>query len=590
MKAAMKRWVGRVPDLGDVIARFPVAVGMMAIFTIIIIFFDNFGSNEPLGRMLAGLIIGAYLAFCITIAREARGQSRLIPVQVLAALICAVLAWFSKELRINLPMAIGAVLLILGNMVLWKKSRDNLHIWDFTHKIWTGAVFATLGSIIFTLGVFAIQAALKSLFGLRINDLTEHLILPIGLGFLAPLYWLSTAPKTDESYQELHDNPSFVSKAVAFMGTWLLSPLTLIYALILIAYGFKIVLAGSLPKGEIAQLTTPFLIIGTLTWLLLEPPFIKTKALANLFRKLWFPLSLPVAILLAISIAVRIGEYGFTPERIALLMAVIWSLGLGAWFTFGPKTKRDIRFVPGFAAVLLVMGAFGAELLSAQNQKSRAISGMKAAGIMTDMGVIKRKEDIDITDTLAAGKAKGSLAYLARQDEKALINRLFNDAENVPEFGKYNTADLYERLRLTDIALDTGRYQTRSINYEAEDKVMDIAGYEKLYGPFSYYARSATRKVELFSKDGFLISGEGHDLSFAQNDMVKATFNIQNFIETLAISDGKYRIKDDVIAALDQDEQKIVIRVTSIGNWKDDAREGDEDNITFGFYVLTKGL
>jgi hypothetical protein len=577
MKTGLKRWGGRVPDLGDVIARFPVAVGIMAIFTIIIIFFDNFGSNEPLGRMLAGLIVGAYLAFCIAIAREAQGQSRLIPVQILAALICAVLAWFSKELRINLPMAIGAVLLILGNMVLWKKSRDNLHIWDFTHKIWTGAVFA-------------IQAALKSLFGLRINDLTEHLILPIGLGFLAPLYWLSTAPKTDESYQELHDNPGFVSKAVAFMGTWLLSPLTLIYALILIAYGFKIVLAGSLPKGEIAQLTTPFLIIGTLTWLLLEPPFIKAKALANLFRKLWFPLSIPAAILLAISIAVRIGEYGFTPERIALLMAVIWSLGLGAWFTFGPKAKRDIRFVPAFAAVLLVIGAFGAELLSAHNQKSRAISGMKAAGIMTDMGVIKRKEDINIMDTLAAGKAKGSLAYLARQDEKALMNRLFNDAENVPEFGKYNTADLYERLRLTDIALDTSRYQTRSINYEAENKIMDIAGYEKLYGPFSYYARSATRKVILFSKDGFLISGEGHDLSFVQNDMVKATFNIQDFIENLAVSDGTYRIKDEVIAALDQDGQKIVIRVTSIGNWKDDANGSDEDNITFGFYILTKGL
>jgi len=86
---------------------------------------------------------------------------------------------------------------------------------------------------------------------------------------------------------------------VLFMGTWLLSPLTLIYALILIAYGFKIVLAGSLPKGEIAQLTTPFLIIGTLTWLLL---------------------SIPAAILLAISIAVRIDEYGFTTERIALLI------------------------------------------------------------------------------------------------------------------------------------------------------------------------------------------------------------------------------------------------------------------------------
>jgi len=119
---------------------------------------------------------------------------------------------------------------------------------------------------------------------------------------------------------------------------------------------------------------------------------------------------------------------------------------------------------------------------------------------------------------------------------------------------------------------------------------MQIAGYEKLYGPFSYYDLSDTGKVELFSKDGFSISGEGYDLSFVQNDKVKATFNTQDFIENLYVSDGTYRIKDDVIAVLDQDEQKIVIRVISISNWKDDANGSDEYNITFGFYVLTKGF
>ena len=160
----------------------------------------------------------------------------------------------------------------------------------------------------------------------------------------------------DEPYDELIDNPGFVSKAVAFLGTWLLSPLTLIYAVILLAYAIKVLVAGALPKGEIAQLTTPFLLIGTLTWLVLEPPFIKEKALAKLFRKVWFPISIPAAIMLAIAVFVRVGEYGFTPERVLLMLIVSWSLGLGFWFAFGPDDKRDIRIIPGFGAALLFIG------------------------------------------------------------------------------------------------------------------------------------------------------------------------------------------------------------------------------------------
>ena len=110
MKASLNRWFGRAPDISAVVTRFPIAVALMAIFTLIIIVFDNFGDNEPLGRMLAGLIIGAYLAFCITIAREAKSKSPAYFLQIGLAILLAVITWFSKELRFNLPMAIGAVL------------------------------------------------------------------------------------------------------------------------------------------------------------------------------------------------------------------------------------------------------------------------------------------------------------------------------------------------------------------------------------------------------------------------------------------------------------------------------------------------
>ena len=588
MKSSLSRWFGRAPDLGAVLVRFPVAVGLMAIFTVIIIFYENFGDNDSLGRMLAGLIIGAYLAFSITIARETKGKSPAYILQIALAVIIAAITWFSKELRFNLPMAIGAVLLILGNMVLWRKARDDLHVWDFTHKIWTGAVFATVGSIIFTLGVFAIQAALKSLFGVNINELTERLILPIALGFLAPLYWLSTAPKTDESYQDLYENPGFVSKAVAFMGTWLLSPLTLIYALILIAYAVKIIMAGSLPKGEIAQLTTPFLFVGTLTWLVLEPPFIKNKALAKLFRKLWFPLSVPAAIMLAISVGVRIGEYGFTPERLALLMAVIWALGLGVWFTFGPNAKRDIRLIPGSAAVLLVIGAFGFEWLSLTSQKSRAVEGMKSAGIMSESGVIRPLEDIRVTDKDAARKAKGALAYLARQGEQAVLAKLFEGAEKAPAFEKYDNSDLFTRLALTDVVLNVKRTANTHYRYAAPKGPMSISEYDTIYGQYKYYARR--KGSQNLSDDGPLkISGKNQRLEFKMNGENISSFDLEEWIAGVPTADQKLLIEDPLLVIFDQDKQKIAIRILSANSWRSDI-EGDSQNVNIEFLVLTKGF
>jgi hypothetical protein len=589
MKSNLKRWVGRVPDMSAVMSRFPVAVALMAIFTLIIIIENHVSNNEPLGRMLVGLIIAAYLSFSITVAREAKDQSRLIPVQILMATAVAALAWFSKELRINLVMAMGAALLLLGNVVIWRKTRDDLHVWDFTHKIWTGAVFATVGSIIFTAGIFSIQFALKSLFGFSINELTERLLLPIGLGFLAPLYWLSTVPKTDESYQELYDNPGFVSKAVAFLGTWILSPLTLIYALILIAYGVKIILAGSLPKGEIAALTTPFLLVGALTWLVLEPPFIKEKALAKLFRKLWFPLSIPASLLLAVSVWVRISEYGFTPERIALMMAVIWTLGLGLWFTIGPKAKRDIRLVPGSAAALLLLGAFGAEILTVKNQKMRAVAGLKAAGVMEADGTVKPLLYITITDEKAARKAKGALGYLMKQREGKTLERIFADAANIPKFDNYDRFKLFKRLSLQNVELPNSRFDWPGANYNSDGSAISILGYEKLYGPFNINS-SSRRSQSLVSDIDVEIRSENELIVFLADDSPIAEFNVENWVNSLTVFEYNYIIEKDLISVLDNGSHKIAIKVQSMNSWNMGESENNSLGVNFDFFVLTAGF
>ena len=237
---------------------------------------------------------------------------------------------------------------------------------------------------------------------------------------------------------------------MAFLGTWILSPLTLIYALILLAYALKILLQMKLPNGEIAQLTTPFLLIGTLTWLLLEPPFIQKNALARLFRKLWFVLSVPAAIMLAISVAVRVGEYGLTLQRILLILACLWSLGLAAWFTFAPKTKRDIRIIPALAAVLFFVAAPISHYLSNASQASRfeaALAQMKTA----------QKDNLR-----PAANAKGALYYLWKHDAKDKARNIIRDAGyDVPK--KANLNKLYETLDLETVKTPRRHYKGEGI-------------------------------------------------------------------------------------------------------------------------------
>ncbi len=582
MSTALKRWIGRVPDVSAVLARFPVAVALMAVFAAILIFLDDAEPEDLFGRLLVGLAISAYLSVSWTVSREGRGLVPFRIGEIGVAIVICVLAWFSDSLMINLPMAIAATLLWLGNAVRNRRDRDDLHVWDYTHKIWTGAAFATLGSMIFTAGVFAISEALKSLFGINIKDFIFDLILPIGLGFLAPLYWMSTIPPANESYQELHENPGFVSKAVAFLGTWLLSPLTLIYAAILLAYGVKILMQGELPKGEIAQLTTPFLLIGTLTWLVLEPPFIQNKLPAKLFRKVWFFLSIPVTLLLAIAIGVRIGSYGLTPERIALAFCVIWALGIGLWFTFGPKTKRDIRFIPGLAAILFVLGALFADRLSYADQAKRAKHFLVQAGIMATDGSVPEKNNIQITDKKAAQKARGAIQYISRKDSGKAWRTIFplNTSEGVDK----TVGNLVDRLDLDDIPLPT--MGATYFNYHNNSQSMNIEGFDRLFGPFRIYQYGDILKdeTELFSDEGFTVLRRNTDIIVRMGETEIAAHNYVDWVAGLETSNNQLRVPDAHIDISKSGDGKVVLRVNNIGLQKEDDVNTRVQE--FSFYLL----
>ncbi|RZV38654.1 MAG: DUF4153 domain-containing protein, partial [Acidimicrobiales bacterium] len=510
--------------------------------------------------------------------------------------------YYFREIEFLPQLAIGAAILFLGSSPFWRQTRNDVGVWDFTHKLWTAVLFTVAGSVIYLLGVWAIAAALKSLFGIRIDDLLTDFLLPIGLGFLAPVCWLSMLPAHDEDDGDSLRNPGFISKAVGFLGTWILAPLTLIYAVILIAYGVKIALAGALPNGEVAQLVTPFLIIGTLTWLILDPPFIQEKRLARWYHRVWFPLIIPAAILLAVAVFERISQYGFTVERYLLVLAAVWALGIALWFTFRPKAKRDIRIIPGFAALLLAIasiGPWGADQFSSINQQTRLTSALQANNMLDENGHLKPVELLEIIDDEAAQKAKGALNYLVRQRKPNRIKKYFSEDDSF-EFDKnfvrrkwWDDEKLQKRFNLYGVKLPTrysGSYD--HYNYYNNRQSFDISGYELMSTGQYFNLQPDLDRENTISFGSYELITQGGDIRVQLDGNVVETFEAFEWLNSRpTLDENKLDLDPRLIIYADEGIQ-IAMQITnaSINKSKEDSnnRNASLNGILLGKDVWSK--
>jgi len=336
-------------------------------------------------------------------------------------------------------MAIAAAIVFLGNAAAFRKARHDSHVWNFTQKLWTGAIFAAVGCGVFSIGMVAISEAVESLFGVKIDNLTYDVLMPIGLAFLAPIYWMGTLPR----YGDVKDvsELSFEARALSFLGTWMLAPLVAIYSLIILAYSAKVLIQWEL-----------------------------------LYRRVWHWVMLPAAILLAIAVFVRIREYGFTTERFLLMLVSIWAFAQSLWFMVRAETKRDIRVPTGIAAVLLLFGAFAAEPISLENQFQRA----RLAKIqLSDFDA-----DTIVQNPKAAKTFLGALDFMVRQEDQKRFNKLLSGVD-MP--GKYDYEQYEDLIEVLGFKNFHKRTKTRRKVYSVSSKMpIEFSSEMKFYGSFSF--------------------------------------------------------------------------------------------------------
>ncbi|WP_439600409.1 DUF4153 domain-containing protein [Devosia sp.] len=363
-----RAWLEKqAPDFLLTGQRFPFAILFAALTTVVAIGALNGVDgmrDEVWGRAALGFATAAVLAVAGVYFAESRPEARVfgavlkygLPIAVAATFQITDTGWF-------VPYALPAVAVLWLSVSPFTRiergaPREEVQnrFWWVNFQAFATAVIAAAAFLIVALGLAAIERSLGILFGIETGQVFYNWVLPFAGLFLTPVYWLSTLPRLSAYRAEELQRPDFLPRAFGFLGQFVLVPLLLIYGLILLAYTAQIVVTQNLPQGMIGWMVLGFVVIGAATWLVLHPPFMRSRALVRLFRRWWFWLTLIPLALFFIAVWTRVDAYGLTDERVLLAAGGVWAAVLALVFIVG---RGDIRLIPALAGLLLLLVSAG---------------------------------------------------------------------------------------------------------------------------------------------------------------------------------------------------------------------------------------
>jgi len=511
-------WVGRqAPDVAATTRRFPFAIFLLALGTVFALWLIGDGSlahEDLVARLAAGLFTGAIFAVGGQLFAESGVGPRwlalllawAVPIAMLPALQVEATGWLVSPM---LPFVAVLWVSVAGFTRIGsdaERPANENRFWWINHRAVTTAAVAIVGFLIVALGLVAIERSLAILFGLRLNDIVYEFILPVAGLFLTPVYWLATVPRLDEYDAEALERPEFLSRAIGFLGEFVLTPLLVVYALILVAYAVQIAVTGEFPNGLLGWMVPVFVVTGAANWLVLHPPFMRRHRIVRLFRRVWYWLTIVPLILFALAVWVRIEAYGLTWERVLLVAGGVWAVLLTAAFL--SRRLGDIRLIPALAAVTLIalsVGPWNMLHLSRWHQEQRLVAAMTLANAAAG-------ENPDWSDENAA-VARGAVRYLSDSDEgRATLGRVLEERGYGTEPDRSGGHAVLDMLDLPEEFTDGG-HAARQLNRPTNAAPVDLTGTPLVHPDLMFHVGSNALETA-----GLQFALEGMSLLVTRND------------------------------------------------------------------------
>ncbi|HOP06356.1 MAG TPA: DUF4153 domain-containing protein [candidate division Zixibacteria bacterium] len=389
--------------------RFPLTMISAVIGTVTaIILIERDHPSEP--SILFSVILTTILAlplltsFRLTAEGERSSSGR---VWTLQAIGLALLAVYAVNVPTDLPdvpmyylfrffaFMIGCSLM-LSFLPFLQRGQGN-GFWQFNKIVVFRIILAGAFAMVLFSGLGLALAALDNLFGMDIpgERYAELWFMILGL-FVVP-FILSGIPDNLSELDRVTDYP----RALKVLGQYVLSPLVLVYFVILYIYIAKIIVTWSWPEGWVGRLILGFSATGILALFVLDP---LREKMENLWIKKvarwYYVILLPLIVMLFLALWRRISEYGITEDRYIGLAIGVWLAFIAGYFLL--SRAKSVKMIPASLCVLTFLISFGPWGMFSISERSQ----------------IQRLERILVADSIIVdGKAQKAPSAISGKDE-----------------------------------------------------------------------------------------------------------------------------------------------------------------------------
>lgn len=407
---------------------------------------------------------------------------RQIATGVTAVLVIAIGLLSSWFLQSPLFLYPGLGLLIMAAPFLRQQSNEDA-VWLYNSRFATAIVLSIIASLLFGGGLYAITSSLDFLLGFNVHREVYDIIWILAIAFVGPVFGLYLMPKDSREALILPDNTTLLARGISVLINYVLTPMLIVYLIILHLYAAKILITFSLPKGQVALMVLIFS-LGLTGFILFARPWAeRSTKLTNWLLKYWHLLLFTPLVLLAISVTRRISDYGVTPERYMLVILGIWLFALLILPLFKKMQLGSVRILGSLAAILIVVsfGPWGAKSISVKSQKTQLIQLLERYDMLendrlkTDLVKMPEYSSDDST------KGHSIVRFMSKNDGLASLKPLFVGHPDDPFKITDNTRRQWElNNRITKFFGFSykGLQATDSVSYNAANfKAINIEAY-----------------------------------------------------------------------------------------------------------------
>lgn len=342
-------------DVYYVFYRFPFSVISSLFLTLILLNHYSLPTHWDIVDLYAIFVVGILLFVSIKLMSDTHKWNHWL------STAGALFLFGSISLYIyNLTVLLYPASLIIAGFFLLptiapflKKNVYKEHIWYYNYRLWSHFFFSMLVCFILLLGINSLLISLDYLFHFKFfPDQYQKLFIIIGF-FCFPVMVLAGIPARFEELPKISHGHK-----IRLVLDYILTPVLLVFGVIIICYAFKIMIAQDLPRGNISSLVMTLSGTGVLAYILGDNGTASLSRPHQFFRKYFFLMMIIPLILMGIGTRERISQYGFTEFRYLNVLALLW-LSLNVLYSLICSREKIVRFMLASACGLLLLSSFG---------------------------------------------------------------------------------------------------------------------------------------------------------------------------------------------------------------------------------------